>query len=275
MKKLLLSICIAFYSLTMCAQKSEIGGFFGSAFYIGDINPTSLFSSLKPSGGIIYRYNLNARWAFKGSIIFANVEASDEKDNDGYERNLNFKSPITEIAAMAELNFFNLYNSAHSNRFTPYIFAGFAFFSFNPQAELDGRVYFLQHLGTEGQGLEGEKDFYSLTNFAIPFGIGFKVNIGKYISFGLEWGMRYTFTDYLDDVGNTYYDNQKLRELRGDVVANLADRSSFVHPHGMERGNTTTKDLYSFFGGTLTFKIGNEDKYCQLKKVVRWKGGYR
>ena len=276
MKRLLLSMCIAFYSLTVWAQKSEIGGFFGSAFYIGDINPTSLFSSLKPSGGIIYRYNFNARWAFKANIIFANVEASDAKDNNGYERNLSFKSPITEIGAMAELNFFNLYNSARTNRFTPYIFAGIAFFSFNPQTELDGKIYFLQHLGTEGQGLDGEKDFYSLTNFSIPFGIGFKVNIGKYVSVGLEWGMRYTFTDYLDDVSGNYYDNGKLRELRGDEVADLADRSSFIHPHGMERGNITTKDLYSFFGGTLTFKIGNEEnKHCSLKKVVRRGSGYR
>lgn len=276
MKKLLLSICIVFYSVTIWSQKSEIGGFFGSAFYIGDVNPTSLFASLKPSGGIIYRYNFNARWAFKSSIMFANVEASDVKNNDGYERNLSFKSPITEIAAVAELNFFNLYNSAHTNRFTPYIFAGLAFFSFNPQAELDGRVYFLQHLGTEGQGLYGGKDFYSLTNFAIPFGIGFKVNIGKHISFGLEWGMRYTFTDYLDDVGGTYYDNDKLRQSRGNVVADLADRSSFVHPHGMERGNTTTTDLYSFFGATLTFKVGNEvNKTCELKKAMKRNGGYR
>lgn len=266
-------MCIAFCSLTMWAQKSEIGGFFGSAFYIGDLNPTSLFASLNPSGGIVYRYNFNARWAMKASIIFANVEASDMKDNDGYERNLSFKSPITEIATVAELNFFNLYNSAHTNRFTPYIFAGIAFFSFNPQAELDGTVYFLQHLGTEGQGLDGERKHYSLTSFAIPFGIGFKVNIGRYVSFGAEWGMRYAFTDYLDDVGGNYYDNNKLRELRGDVIADLADRSAFMHPQGMERGNTTTTDLYSFFGATLTFKIGNTDKNCELRKVVRKRNG--
>ncbi len=270
-----MGIFLAVCSMILHAQRSEIGGFFGSAFYIGDVNPTSLFSSLKPSGGIIYRYNINPRWAIKASIMFANVQASDAKDNKNYERNLSFKSPITEIAAVAELNFFNLYNSARSNRFTPYIFAGLAFFSFNPQAELDGKIYFLQHLGTEGQGLEGMDSYYSLTSFAIPFGIGFKVNIGRHISFGLEWGMRYTFTDYLDDVGGTYYDNDILRQTRGDVVANLADRSSFTHPHGMERGNTTTTDLYSFFGATLTFKVGNKDKNCELRKAVRRGRGYR
>lgn len=273
MKKLLLFLLILSSSFYLHSQKSEIGAYVGTSSYIGDLNPTQLFAAPQLAGGLIYRYNINPRWAFKANIIFANVRASDYSTNNKYERNLSFKSPITEIAAEIELNFFNLYNTSRSNRFSPYIFAGIGVFSFNPQTDLYGRTYFLQHLGTEGQGLEGEEDFYSLTNVAIPFGIGIKVNIGRHVSIGLEWGMRYTFTDYLDDVGGVYYDNGKLREMRGDIVADLADRSEVLHEPGTGRGNVTTNDLYSFIGGTVTFKIGNENKYCDLKRAPKKKRG--
>ncbi|MDR2979668.1 MAG: DUF6089 family protein [Bacteroidales bacterium] len=265
MKNIIISCLWLLSMFSLSAQRSEVGVFIGTTSYIGDLNPTKLFTNPQFSGGIIYRYNLNPRWAIKANILFASVEASDYKNNEKYERDLSFRSPITEISAEVELNFFNIYNANGKNRFTPYIFTGFTVFSFNPQGYLDGKYYDLQHLGTEGQGFEGQPDYYSLTSFAIPFGIGFKVNIGRYISFGIEAGMRYTFTDYLDDVSTTYYDNETLLQERGEIVAQLADRSVEKHQAGTGRGNVTTKDLYTFCGASLSFKFGNEDKTCELK----------
>lgn len=249
------------------SQRSEIGAFGGISFYLGDLNPTHLFAQPQAAGGLIYRYNLSPRWALKADFIFSKVSGSDALTNDGYERNLSFFSPLTELSVVGELNFFKLYNSIGKNRFSPYIFAGFTVFSFNPKAELNGTVYELQSLGTEGQGLEGgPKKQYALTSVALPFGIGLKCTIGRHLSIGAEWGMRYTFTDYLDDVGGVYYDNNRLREMRGDIVADIADRAASKHQAGEQRGNTTTTDLYSFAGLTFTVKFGNEDKTCDLRK---------
>ena len=77
--------------------------------------------------------------------------------------------------------------------------------------------------------------------------------------------MRYTFTDYLDDVKGEYYDNDILRRERGDIVADLADRSEILHEAGSARGNIKTKDLYSFAVFMATFKIGNEDRTCDIR----------
>lgn len=249
------------------AQRSEIGAFGGVSFYLGELNPTTLFAQPHAAGGIVYRYNLSPRWALKADFIFSKVSGSDALTNDNYARNLSFQSPLTEFSIEAELNFFKLYNETRKNRFSPYIYAGITLFSFNPKAELNGTVYELQSLGTEGQGLPGgpEKQ-YSLTSVAIPFGIGIKCTIGRHIAIGAEWGMRYTFTDYLDDVRGVYYDNELLREQRGDIVADLADRSEKPHQAGEQRGNTTTTDLYSFAGLTFTVKFGNESKTCDMKK---------
>ncbi|MCR4738085.1 MAG: DUF6089 family protein [Bacteroidales bacterium] len=272
-KSLITGILLTVFALTTTAQQSEIGAFGGIAFYCGELTD-NIFRQVKPAGGLIYRYNLSPRWALKADIIFSKVSGSDGKTNDNYERNLNFVSPISEIGVQVELNFFKLYNATGKNHFTPYIFAGIALFSFNPQDSLPGSpLYNLQSLGTEGQGLEGQKKKYSLTNVAIPFGIGIKATLGRHIAIGAEWGMRYTFTDYLDDVGGVYYDNDILREQRGDIAANLADRRvptpehpDLIHEdNGVQRGVSTTKDWYSFVGLTFTVKFGNESKTCDLK----------
>jgi hypothetical protein len=268
MKKIFFFSFLVICATSIRAQNSEIGPFMGTSFYIGDLTPTTIFSQPQLAGGIIYRYNINPRWAIKANLLFAKVKGSDYETNDQYARNLSFQSPITEISVQGELNFFNLPIKSGKFGITPYICAGISVFSFNPQAELDGTLYSLQHLGTEGQGLPGEKKFYSLTHVAIPFGLGVKMNIGKYVSLGVEWGMRYTFTDYLDDVGNVYYDNDLLLEHRGEVVAALADRSGLKNPAGIGRGNVKTKDMYSFLGAFAAFKFGNSSSSCDIKTNV-------
>jgi hypothetical protein len=252
-------------------------------FYLGDLNQTKLFklnlkdpslNQLHLAGGFMYRYNISPRFAFKADFLFGKVSASD-KGTDMADRNFSFSSPITEFSAEIELNFFELYNTTGKNRFSPYIFAGLTLFSFNPQAELNGQIYDLHSMGTEGQGLEGGSKPYSLTTVAIPFGIGIKATIGRYFAIGAEWGIRWAFTDYLDDVGGRYYDNDLLRENYGALVADLADRSPELmdaennplpsHVAGHARGNETTHDAYCFAGITMTVKFGNEDRACRLK----------
>lgn len=265
MKKKLIFIFLLGLSTFGFAQKSEIGGMVGGSFYLGELNPTTLFGSTRPAGALLYRYNFNPRWALKANILFAEVTASDAVNNNQYPRNLSFRSPIAEISAQVELNFFNLYNIPARNHFSPYIFTGISVFSFNPKAELNGRWYDLQSFGTEGQGLEGEPDPYSLVSMAIPFGMGLKWNLGKYFSVGAEWGMRLTFTDYLDDVSGVYYDQDVLIQQRGEVVAQLADRSVEKNMPGTQRGDATINDWYSFAALTFTFRIGNEDTSCQIR----------
>ncbi len=265
------------------SQNSEIGACVGTMFYLGDLNQTKLFklnlkdkslNQLHIAGGFMYRYNISPRFAFKADFLFGKVSSSDV-GTDMANRNFNFFSPITEFSAELELNFFELYNTTGKNRFSPYIFAGITLFSFNPQTSYNDEIYELHSLGTEGQGLEGGPKPYSLTSAAIPFGIGIKATIGRYFAIGAEWGMRWTFTDYLDDVGGRYYDNDALRANYGNLVADLADRSPEIldvegnplprHVEGHARGNETTNDAYSFACITLTVKFGNEDRACRLK----------
>ena len=284
MKKTYLILLLLITSFFCHAQRSEIGALIGTSFYLGDLNNIP-FQNAKFAGGIVYRYNFTPRWAMKANILFGKIAGTDEKnhslgtDADGNylwdykERGLSFSSPLSEISAQVEVNFFNVYNVHHLNQISPYLFGGFSLFSFNPQATYQDRTYNLQPIGTEGQGREGMPQKYKLTGLGIPFGIGFKANIGRYVCVGAEWGLRFTFTNYLDDVGGLYYDfsNEKMPPATKEVVEYFADPSIPKHTYNSQRYSTKKTDWYSFAGVIITVRIGNEDRICDVKTNVKLK----
>ena len=69
----------------------------------------------------------------------------------------------------------------------------------------------LRPLRTEGQGMPGDTMFapgttYGPVAICIPMGIGIKKAFNGNGGIKLEFGFRFTNTDYLDDVSGNYYD---------------------------------------------------------------------
>lgn len=261
--------------LRLAAQRSstssEAGIFLGASYYTGDLSPMGHFNQFtKPAGGVVYRYNFNPRFAFRGNFLIGTIASYDEfsKVPAQQQRNLSFKSTIGELSAQFEFNFLQYEIGDEETPFTPYIFLGLAGFKHSPKTQLDNKWIKLQPLGTEGQGLAdgASKKLYKLTQISIPFGVGLKINLAKRLGASLEWGMRKTFTDYLDDVSSRYYDPAKLAAARGGVSALLSDRSLDKDPSksniGRQRGNPTNKDWYSFAGLVLTVKINAKRERC-------------
>ncbi|MEI6059554.1 MAG: DUF6089 family protein [Bacteroidota bacterium] len=240
------------------AQKSgDLGVLGGVTYYVGDLNPGMPFRMAKPAFGILYRQNFNTRLALRAHFIRGTVAGDDAISKANPERNLNFKSTISEAGLQFEINFFEYFIGSKMHSITPYIFGGASVFFFNPYGNLPGGSVELQPLGTEGQGTAAYPDrkAYNLYAFSMPFGIGVKYSISKLFGVGAEWGMRRTTTDYLDDVSQTYYLN-----LAGTVPANattkqLASDPLLTHNDGMQRGNSRNNDWYSFAGISLTVKI--------------------
>ncbi len=262
MRKCLVIVLFTLFAGQAFSQKSEIGIFLGGSYYIGDLNPNIHFLLTKPAAGIIYRYNFSTRVTLKIDALYGSVAGSDAINKSNTNRNLSFKSTILELSPKVEINFLPYSVGNHKLPFTTYLFAGAALFRFDRRAEYEGTYYHLQPLGTEGQRTSVyNKKPYSLINFSIPFGMGFKKNIGKNVSFGLEWGLRKTFTDYIDDVSTTYADPSVLSSENRPISAILADKSTNKNGAGMQRGNSYTKDWYSFAGMNLTFKFNAKKKY--------------
>jgi hypothetical protein len=127
-----------------------------------------------------------------------------------------------------------------------YGFFGIAGFYFNPKAQYNGTWYALQPLGTEGQGLPGNKGKYSLFQVSIPYGVGVYYTINRKLRIGYEMGMRQTFTDYLDDVSTVFADPVAIQNGNnsgtGDVAAALSNRSAEVLTEPLDLSNFGTVD---------------------------------
>lgn len=220
----------------------EIGGFGGGAYYIGDINPRKQFSQIQPAFGVVAKYDYGSRWAFRFSYTNCDVTASDEIVKFREERMLSFKTKINDFSIMAEFNFFEYFIGSRRDYVSPYIFGGFSVFHFQPFT-LDGEQ--LRPIETEGV-------HYSTLGFSVPFGVGVKYSLGKRIGIALEWRMHKTFSDYIDDVGNTY------PGIVGNAIESnrpeLTDPSG-LYTAGMQRGDKKTKDWFSCATLIVTYKF--------------------
>lgn len=242
-------------SLPLFGQYLEVGPYAGGMYYLGDLNPGKHMKMTNFAYGAIVRCNFTPRWVARINFFYGKVSGDDNVVNARENRNLNFSSNIMEVSAQAEVNFLPYITGSYKHRFTPYIFAGVGIFTMNPTAIINGSKYNLVELGTEGQ-LSGEypgRDPYSLTQVCFPFGLGFRLSIGRAWCVGVEWGMRKTFTDYLDDCSQTYYLDSEKADFT--TISALASDPTQNHQPGMQRGNSEYNDWYNVMGVTVTYKI--------------------
>ncbi len=247
-------------------QSNEIGLFVGMSYYIGDINPGKQFYMPGLAIGGLYRKNFNRRWTLKATGTYGTLKGDDAKSKDQNQniRNLSFKSIDLDFTAQMEFNFFRYELGHEIYKFTPYISAGLGLMYFNPKAELNGTVYKLHDLSTEGQDITAYPDRFAYKRLqpTIPFAIGFKWSPLRNLGLGLEWSWRKTFTDYIDDVSKTYANKAAISAERGAEAAALSDRTGILTDNtGRMRGNAKNNDWTSFFGLTVSFLVGN-NKPC-------------
>jgi hypothetical protein len=274
--KQFLILFLCFSPVLALGQKKEpithdIGLFGGVSYYIGDINPTRHLYRPKPVYGAFYRLNLNKRFALRAGFNYAKVEAYDKDFSDPAqkERNLDFKSNIYEGHFIGEFNYKEFQIGNPKFRFTPYTFVGFSYFKFNPKGQIGNTWVRLQPLTTEGQGtsLNPDKKPYNLYSFAIPFGLGFELFLFKRFAVGIEWGGRYTFTDYLDDVSGNYVNKQFLAKTVSKDAGFFSDKSGIpgLDNTGKQRGNSKLNDWYNFLGVQVIYELQFRKKCSAYK----------
>ncbi len=216
------------------------------------------------TGSLIYSIN---KFSIKGSLTYGRVEGNDSGSTKFEFRNLSFQSKVYEASLCIQYDFLKLDGN---NKFTPYVFAGYGLFHFNPYTFYNSRQYYLRDLGTEGQGLAmyPDRQLYALTQSEIPMGIGIKYKLSSHIFLGLEFCSRLLFTDYLDDVSKTYPDETALHNARGQIAVDLSFRGNQIDPNkafpsGKTRGNPGQNDNYytSVFSFIYVFSSGSNSGY--------------
>lgn len=253
---ILLSPSIAF------SQYMEAGIAGGFSQYFGDLQHGYEARENNAAFGIFARYNLKKQLAIKAQFSQTTLSGTDalQRKTNSFEsnRNLSFQSRLFELSVQGEWNI-TKFDIRDDKGTAPYLFAGLGAIYYNPRAELDGKWYDLQAMGTEGQTLEGGKK-YSKINLAIPIGAGLKVSLSERINIGFEFGVRLTMSDYLDDVSGTYPNLALLQELN-PIASQLSFRSPEIlpqlagNPVGKPRGNPNDKDSYFIGNITLSFNL--------------------
>ncbi len=318
MNKFLISFVFLFLIILQNPLKAQYGyttiGFqAGIANYFGDLNPLASYLSTeirftRPSFGLNIARTFGAynRFSARLGVCYARLQGddftaanpNDERHRYRYVRNAHFRNDIYEGSLTFTMDI--LSGERRKSPISPYIFAGVAGFYHNPQAKtpasFGGGWVDLQPLHTEGQGKEGYKKPYSLFQFAIPFGAGVRLRLTDRWDLGVEMGIRYTFTDYLDDVSTTYANpadldgplsiamanrtTETIETLNGNSrvaeitrLAGILGTSTFVTPDGRvldtfngygqkgdKRGNPLN-DVYVFTAFTINYVI-NPRPYC-------------
>ncbi|MDN5202612.1 DUF6089 family protein [Fulvivirgaceae bacterium BMA10] len=217
--------------------------------YFGDLAPrpgklSTDISFTKPGIGLIATRRVGSRYTIRASFTAGSMEGDDfesadldnDKSRERYERNLQFKNNIQEIAITGIVDL--IPNRGFFERrapITPYVFAGIAAFHHNPRAKVPqeaellgipeaGEWVELQPLGTEGQhsGLYDNKP-YKRIQLALPTGFGARFKLGDSFDLAFEIGYRILFFDYIDDVSTVYPD---FGALETDLARVLSGRAA-------------------------------------------------
>jgi hypothetical protein len=164
-------------------RNANIGVFAGTSYYMGDINPGRQVYRPALSFGGLYRYNLNARYALRASVYYAQLSGSDLdfpeiNHPDRPSDPASFHTSLLDFALQAEFNFLPYTPNNGIWAYSPYISAGFA-----------GAMILSSDAG-------------AVNHLSFPFGMGIKVNITKRIAGGAEWSFRKTFNDRVDGLEN-------------------------------------------------------------------------
>jgi len=204
-------------------RKVDLGIFGGGSYYLGDINQSKQFYSLSYAFGGLYRYNINPRYTIRGSIYYGNLQADDQDFDNRFQRSRDnsFSGTVLDATLQFELNFMPYSTFGRAGEYTVYTTGGI------------------------GMAFINTSKSSPTSKLVIPFGVGAKVNLGKKMGIGIEWGFRKMFYDEMDG-----YENPIDPEYR-----------SFIHNY----------DWYSIAGISLTYKIYNKLEDCPAywdKRVI-------
>jgi hypothetical protein len=215
---------VGFFLLIFCNQADaqrhgDIGLFMGTSYYLGEINPTLHFRNTSEAYGIFYRHNFNLRYSLRTSFYTGALAGDDMQSAYPYNklRNSKFHVGVSDLSSMFEFNFLPYISTHDIFNHSFYVTAGLSYMYVNTEKPVKG--------------------------FNFPFGVGYKVNLAKRWSGGIEWTLRKTFTDEIDDLGKP--ENDALTDFLNLSKLNEYKQTSFPN----------RPDIYFYAGFFISYKF--------------------
>ncbi|MDR0542816.1 MAG: porin family protein [Dysgonamonadaceae bacterium] len=202
--------------------KYEIGGMAGMSMYLGDANEASLLKGWNPAGGLIYRYNLNFRWALKADLLMGRVSGDTKNEANVFPNHAQaaFKRNLFDLGSQIEFNFLpysDKFSYLNTRKISPYIFTGLGFTL-----------------------ASGEDTFFGLN---LPIGMGIKYKIMHKVNLGVEYAVHRLFSDAFDSPRS-------------------GDGFNLNNPYNVQQGVFKNKDWYNTLLFSITWEFGLRDERC-------------
>lgn len=225
----------------------------GISSYFGDLKDSRTDLWARPSTQLGVQYRLNNHLHLRNELFWYRIAGADslnDQESDIYSRNLSFRSDNVEWNLVARYEYFNKFSRYNRPLLNPYGFAGIGLTTVSPKAQYQGEWVALRPLMTEGED-------YSPVALVIPFGLGVSYHVNNNWDVSMEWGYRYTFTDYLDDVSTTHIGVDHVADpLRRALSDRRPEMGLQPVPAGNKRGNPGSNDWYLITGLKLTYTPG-------------------
>lgn len=222
---------------------ADIGLWGGGSGYLGDIRGNTLIPSNFPVLGAYFRYNFHQRTSAR--LMFLTGNAAGEGTFEG--QSWAFDKMVQDLSLQVEINYLKYMLGNKKSSFTSYLTAGVGVMYYNYEPRPDGIAVVNPAHPDAGLG-----NASSVITPTLPFGMGFKFNVGKKMGVGVEYQMRKLFDDRLDDL---------------DDPLGYVERNDPADPTLVTRRVSFTDQLHNndwigFLGIHLTYKIYKGSKPC-------------
>lgn len=298
-------IILLFAQSAIAQYNLDYGIKLGAANYLGEMGGTSKEGKGTPAKGFIsdmrfdktrfnigawIRYKVHPLLSIKANLGIIRITGADSLSDYAARkgRNLSFRNDIVELNGQFEYNFYSAQDITQRGKtrmdFGAFAFIGGGMFWNNPKAKYNGKWTALQPLGTEGQGRidkvnkKGELEPFKKYKRIVAMlhgGLGLHYTIKRKYRIGWETAVRYTFTDYIDDVSDRYapigtFEAGSKEEAmannsqNADVLTNGEMQPSF-YDGGNRRGDPKNNDWYMTMELTFGYVIRGKSNFYRSK----------
>lgn len=226
---------------SVIAQKWEVGTGAGVCNYKGDIMPSFKPFIARPAGSAFVRMNWSRSISLKTQVMFGGLAGNDKAiKSDPYHqaRGHSFTATVLEGMGQIEYNFANFRTTASRivNNWTPYVFGGYGGAMVKTNAQLSS-------INNAKYITRSSPNFFAL-------GIGFKKEWRNQWNWGVEFGSRWTNTDYIDNKG---YARDGTVQIPASTSASTP---SIIPPYLFQKyqtPDTKAKDMYYYTNFSVSY----------------------
>lgn len=175
---------------------------------------------------VFNRFNISSHQSFKVSYKRGSIKGKEIiNDALSLNRNMWFKSKISEVSGKIEYNFLDYFDEVTKHNFTPYVFFGLG-------------ATILTNVEEREKVLNSKELFIN-----IPFGMGFKYLINRQFSIALEIEIKKTFNDNIDYMSGA--NTKNINQVTGLNFNNSIKNYQY--------GSGNDNDFYYFTGISISY----------------------